>query len=343
MNFLETLLWPLTLPFGAATRLRARAYQSGILLQRRLDGIVISVGNLTVGGTGKTPMVLWIAQRLIARGEKTGILTRGYGGQPFDTTTTSDEAQLLEARLGDRVAMGIGANRWARGRELAARGVRWFILDDGFQHLRLARDVDLVLIDATRPFGGGHLLPAGRLREPRSALARADLIVITRSSHAPAVEAMIRRESSRPIFYARMRLDSVHAWSGEYPGVEEPDARARRFFAFCGIGNPSAFLTDLAGEGFKIVGHKFFRDHHRYDERDAHWIEQAARQAGADRLLCTEKDLFNLAGMGRPSIPVCYCRSSLHLEGEDEFWRAILLQAESRRHPSQDARESPLS
>jgi len=330
VNFLETLFWPLTLPFGAAVRLRARAYESGILKQRRLDGIVISVGNLTVGGTGKTPMVLWIADRLIARGEQAGILTRGYRGQRSDGDRTSDEAQLLRARLGSRVPIGVGRHRWARGRELSARGVRWFILDDGFQHLPLARDIDLVLIDATSPFGGGHLLPAGRLREPKSALARADIIVITRSGHAPAVEAVIRRTSASPIFYARMRLDSVHTWSGIYPGLEDSDARARRFFLFCGIGNPSAFLGDLRGAGFDIVGHKFFRDHHRYDEQNVRSLEAAARQAGADALLCTEKDVFNLAGSQGPSIPVCYCPGSLEVEQGDEFWQAILAKVASR-------------
>jgi tetraacyldisaccharide 4'-kinase len=330
VNFLETLLWPLTLPFGAAARLRAGAYQNGLLRQRRLDGIVISVGNLTVGGTGKTPMVLWIAERLIGEGKKLGILTRGYRGQLSDQTRSSDESQLLEARLGDQVAVGVGADRWARGQELAARGVRWFVLDDGFQHLELARDVDLVLIDATNPLGGGHLLPAGRLREPKSALARADVIAITRSGHAPEVEAVIRRESDSPIFYAQMRLDSVHAWRGDYPGIEDRNARAHRFFAFCGIGNPSAFVADLRGAGLAVVGHRFFRDHHRYDEQNARSLEQAARQAGADALLCTEKDVFNLAGIGRPSIPVCYCRSSLQVEREDEFWQAIMAKAELR-------------
>jgi tetraacyldisaccharide 4'-kinase len=342
VNFLQTLLWPLTLPFGAAARLRARAYQSGLMRQRRLDGIVISVGNLTVGGTGKTPMVLWIAERLMAEGKKTAILTRGYRGHESDHVRTSDEAQLLGARLGDRVAVGVGADRWAQGRRLAARGVGYFILDDGFQHLGLARDVDLVLVDATSPFGGGHLLPAGRLREPKSALARADIVVITRSSHAPAVQAVIGRESSAPIFYAHMQLDSVYAWNGQYPGTEDSDARQRRFFAFCGIGNPSAFLADLGSAGLDIVGHRFFPDHHRYDENDARALETAARQAGAEALLSTEKDVFNLAGIGFSSLPVRYCRSSLRIEKEDLFWRTILTKAEARLPSGHELRKRAL-
>lgn len=218
MNLAQTLFWPLTLPYGATARLRASLYRRGLLRQRRLEGIVISVGNLTTGGTGKTPMVLWIAERLLADGRFPGILMRGYRGETGPSGVTSDELRLLQARLGQRVQFGVGPDRFARGRELAARGVDWFVLDDGFQHFPLARDVDIVLIDATNPFGGGFLLPAGRLREPRSALARADLIVITRSDHAPAVEAVIRRDSDAPIFYAAPHLESVRLFRREYPG-----------------------------------------------------------------------------------------------------------------------------
>jgi len=330
VNFSKALLWPLTLPYGTAVRLRARAYRGGLLRQRRLDGMVISVGNLTVGGTGKTPMVLWIAEHLIAEGNKTGILTRGYGGRQTSAGPTSDEVRLLQSRLADRAAFGVGADRFARGGELVRRGIEWFILDDAFQHLELARDVDIVLLDASNPFGGGHLLPAGRLREPTSALARADIIVITRTDHAPAVEAIIRRESQAPVFYARMHIESVHVLEGKYPGVEDPNAQARRFFVFCGIGNPAAFLADLRAAAFDLVGHSVFGDHHRYTRRDASFLEAAARAAGAGALLCTEKDVFNLPDGQPGSMPVCYCRSSLRVEHEDEFWRAIMEKAQPR-------------
>ncbi len=170
--------------------------------------------------------------------------------------------QLLKSRLSDRVLFGIGADRYKNGLALAARGVKWFILDDGFQHLQLARSVDIVLIDASKPFGGGHLLPAGRLREPRGALKRADVIVITRSSHAPAIESVVRHYSSAPIFYAHTELDSVRSRSGSQ--LTPTELRGKALFAFCGIGNPGAFYSDLREWGFQIVGHKFFRDHHRF-------------------------------------------------------------------------------
>jgi tetraacyldisaccharide 4'-kinase len=345
VTFSQSLLWPLTLPYGAALHLRTRAYRSGLLQQKRLDGVVISVGNLTTGGTGKTPMVLYIAERLAAEGKRAGILTRGYRGktQPpgGDTNgagaahgvSSSDEVQLLKHRLADRVAIGVGADRFARGIELAKEGVEWFVLDDGFQHLALGRDVDIVLVDATNPFGGGYLLPAGRLREPRAALARADIIVITRSEYTPAVEAAIRHYSSAPIFHARPCLDAiarVDVGDASNPSAEDTEKlRNEKFFAFCGIGNPSAFIEDLRSWGFSVAGSKFFADHHRYSQQDVQRIEAAAREAGATAFICTEKDKFNLHGARWRTENVWYCRISMQIAREDEFWHAIKTKAKA--------------
>jgi tetraacyldisaccharide 4'-kinase len=333
----DAVLWPLSLPYEVIARLHARAYQSGFFPQRKLDAFVISVGNLTVGGTGKTPMVLWIAQRLLAEGKTVGILTRGYRGEPDPANpeassggsdSTSDEVQLLKARLGDRAVFGVGADRFARGAELVARGVTHFVLDDGFQHRRLARDVDIVLIDATNPFGGGHLLPVGRLREPRSALARADIIVITRGDHSPAIEAAIRQDSDAPVFYARPQLDSVYRL-GENP-ADLTELRREKFFAFCGIGNPPAFAADLREWGFQIAARKFFPDHHRYTQNDVLAIESEARNAAASALICTEKDFFNMRNVHWTDLPVYFCRISLHIDRADEFWRAVTARLRSR-------------
>jgi tetraacyldisaccharide 4'-kinase len=343
----QSLLWPLTLPYGAAVHLRTRAYHAGLLRQKRLDGIVISVGNLTTGGTGKTPMVLWITERLAAEGKSVGILTRGYRGKtqlaPADAKdsglardiSSSDEVQLLKHRLGGRVAIGVGANRFERGTELAEKSIDWFVLDDGFQHLALARDVDIVLVDSTNPFGGGFLLPAGHLREPRTALARADIIVITRSEYTPAVEATIRHYSAAPIFHARASLDAISpidAGTSPHPsanGIEK--LRGEKLFAFCGIGNPSAFVEDLRTWGYSVVGSKFFPDHHRYSQRESLHIEAAAREAGATALICTEKDKFNLTDVRWQSEKIWYCRISLQVTREDEFWRTIKSKAEARK------------
>ena len=322
MNFKQTLVWPLAVPYGTVTRLRARAYEIGLLKSKRLDARVISVGNLTVGGTGKTPMVLWIAARLLDEGKKTGILTRGYHGTTGPNGATSDEVRLLKARLGDRIAMGVGADRYARGSELVAAGIEWFVLDDGFQHLQLARDVDVVLIDAMNPFGGGRLLPAGFLREPKTALRRADIIVITRSGRAPAVEAAVRRETDAPIFYARPWLDSVWLVADDAQ-VEIKDARRRKWFAFCGIGNPAAFVSDLREWGFQICGPRFFRDHHRYTQSEIDELAGQARTAGADALLCTEKDRFNLSSLQSLPMDIAYCRISMQLDKAEDFWSEV--------------------
>jgi tetraacyldisaccharide 4'-kinase len=336
MSLKGSLLWPLTVPYGAISRLRSRAYRAGIFKQQHLPGRVISVGNLTTGGTGKTPMVIWIADRLATEGKSVGILTRGYRGEPASkpaasntnaqakptgSSSRSDEVQLMQARLGDRVAFGVGADRFARGQELANRGVDWFVLDDGFQHLQLERDVDIVMIDATNPFGGGHLLPAGRLREPKTALARANLIVVTRSSRSPAVEAAVQRETSAPIFYAQAELDSVYS-PGSAP-LESHDARGQDLFAFCGIGNATSFVADLRSWGFQVVGHKFFSDHHRYSPADIREIEAEARAAGASGLVCTEKDRFNFP-CDSVTMNLLVCAISLRIDREQDFWRTMM-------------------
>ena len=340
MTLKQSLLWPLSLQYGAAAHLRARAYRKGILKSHHLDGTVISVGNLTTGGTGKTPMVLWIAERLLVEQKNVGILTRGYRGEKIApahgnnsaataSTTTSDEVRLLQSRLGNRVQFGVGANRYQQGSELANRGVSWFVLDDGFQHLQLARDVDIVLIDAVNPFSGGRLLPAGHLREPRSALARADIIVITRSTHAPAIESAIRRDSAAPIFYARPQLDAIRNFNADNPSDATAPAELPKLFAFCGIGNPAAFLADLRTWGLDIVGHKFFPDHHRYTAKDAQEILQQASATAASALICTEKDLYNLHKMNVHKLPLFYCSISMQIDNSDDFWRTVLSTAAS--------------
>src|SRR5882724_8490551 len=149
------LLWPLSIIYAGGAWLRAWSYARGWLRQRRLNGAVISVGNLTVGGTGKTPMVLWLAEKFLAEGKRVAILSRGYRGEPG----TSDEIELLRARLGAKVRFGVGADRFAEGRKLEeAEPVDVFLMDDGFQHLSLARDLNILLIDSSRPLRKEALL-----------------------------------------------------------------------------------------------------------------------------------------------------------------------------------------
>jgi tetraacyldisaccharide 4'-kinase len=310
-----------------------RFYSRGIFKTRRLPGTVISVGNLTVGGTGKTPMVLWIAEHLAREGKETAILTRGYRGSPDASAQglpQSDEVALLRERLSGKVQIGVGANRFKSGEVLARHGVDHFVLDDGFQHLKLARDADIVLVDAIDPFGGGMLLPAGRLREPVSAIRRADVVVITRSVQAPspAIEVVIRRHTQSPIFYATTRLESVLRVPQLAVELPPQDWRSARFMVFCAIGNPAAFHEDLHRWGFQVAGERSFPDHHLYTEREIAELEQAAANCGADALLCTEKDVWNLRHVLFAGIPAYCCRISLQMP--DEF-RGAIEQAIQRR------------
>jgi tetraacyldisaccharide 4'-kinase len=323
---LRRLLWPFAVVYEIGARLRVSWYESGLPERKRLNGTVLSVGNLTVGGTGKTPMVVWLAEKLIAEGRRPAILTRGYrsanrvdthGGQP------ADEVALLKARLGAQVQLGVGTDRYATGSTLERHGANWFILDDGFQHLRLKRQADIVLIDASDPFGGG-MLPMGRSREPRGALRRADVVVITRSSHSPALEEVVHRHTNAPIFYAVTELDAVlrlPALTVQWPLAEHGGAKV---FAFCGIGNSRAFFDDLRRWGFSIAGERSFRDHHRYSAAEVASLEQAAVSAGAEAMICTEKDAYNLRDAPPVNLPIYACRIRLALLDPRSFWGAII-------------------
>jgi tetraacyldisaccharide 4'-kinase len=324
---IRALLWPASLAWDAGARLKAATYRCGVRRVRRLPGNVISVGNLTTGGTGKTPMVIWLAERFLAEGKRVAILTRGYRAiRDSAGELQSDEIAIFRERFGDRVPIGAGANRYAHREALAKAGVSWFLLDDGFQHLQLARDANIVLLDATDPFGGGHLLPVGSLREPKSALARADIVVITRSDHAPAIEAITRRYTRAPVFYARTELLDVFSLSdvkaerpvltprSEWPGL--------RFVPFCAIGNSQAFFEDLTQAGMNTIGATSFPDHHKYAQKEIDVLVAQAREAGAS-LICTEKDLFNLRDISIQSVPLYLARTTLRISDEQGYLRAI--------------------
>lgn len=330
MTFGETLLWPFSAVYGAGARFRAWAYRAGFFRQKELQGAVVSVGNVTVGGTGKTPMVAWLAEKFAESGKKVAVLARGYRplGSGSGAISRSgvregwnDEIALLSERLGERAAFGAGANRFEKGRELESRGFNTFILDDGFQHLRLARDVDIVMIDGTNPFGGGRVLPSGRLREPVSALQRADIFVIHRVEKARGIEAELRQYSAAPIYFSQTRLLRIEPLGGgEVSALRIP---GRRFFVFCGIGNPHGFLADLKRWDLTVAGHHFFRDHHRYTPPEMISLCTEASRAAADALLCTEKDIYDLPFDLELPLPVFFCKIALQFDDEAGLWRAI--------------------
>jgi tetraacyldisaccharide 4'-kinase len=321
------LLSPLSVVYGMYVRVRLWLYARGWLRRKQLQGTVISIGNLSVGGAGKTPMVLWLAERLHARGKKVAILSRGYRG----SDGTSDEIELMKQRLQDRVEFGIGKNRYLEGKRIeSGRNIDVFLLDDGFQHLALARNLDIVLIDASREMGKERLLPAGNLREPFSAMMRANLIVFTRVENAPGARAAIQKLGKIPVFAAETRLVGFRLLGRDTAIFPAEALGPGPFFAFCGIGNPEAFFCNLETWSVPVAGTRIFRDHFRYRAHDIELLERAAAQANARALVTTEKDAQNLAGLRFPSIPVYVSVIDLELAPEADLLAVIERVLETR-------------
>ncbi|HEX8070439.1 MAG TPA: tetraacyldisaccharide 4'-kinase [Pyrinomonadaceae bacterium] len=338
-------LSPLSLLYGAVTRARLALYGAGALPVHRLDVPVISVGNITAGGTGKTPLVEWLARAAAREGRRVCVLTRGYGRRDArrrvvvsdgarllaDAATGGDEPRLLAENLlglaavvsdADRVA----AARWAQ----TALHSDLFILDDGFQHLRLARDLNVVTLDASAPWGSGRLLPRGRLREPPRALRRADCVVITRAELAPdlaALRAQVARLSGgRPVFNARTRTRRIR------PLAAAPELTAelpRTLFAFCAVGNPRAFFTHAESAGCALSGTRAFPDHHNYTQTELDALAQAAAQTGAAALVTTAKDAVKLHALRVP-LP-CYVLEIEPVLDEEEQLLALVRAALSKQ------------
>ena len=326
------LLWPLSYFYGLAARCRAALYARGVLKSRRLKTQVISVGNLTVGGTGKTPMVLYLAEKFLAEGMRVGILTRGYRG----SGGTSDEVEMLRARLGDRVVFGVGANRYAEGSRIE-RGnpVDIFLLDDGFQHLQLARDVDIVLWDGTKRFQRQWILPAGTLREPISAIARADILVISRKSAEPSREdSTLGKTSDGLVFAAQTKLLGFRKVGGKEEPRPVEQLADGPFFAFCGVGNPDAFFADLRRWNVNVEGKMSFIDHHRYTADDWARLTHAAHSVGATAFVTTEKDEQNLRGRDFGEWPVYVAVIALMVGPESEFDAEVRRLLSERRKAS---------
>jgi tetraacyldisaccharide 4'-kinase len=309
---LRLLLWPLSALYGQAARWRAALYFNGILKSKRLNRPVISVGNLTVGGTGKTPMVIWLAERLMSDRKRVGILSRGYKGNG----ETSDEIELMKYRLHARPRFGVGPDRYQEGKKLEP-SVDVFILDDGFQHLQLARDVNILLIDASQPPGKHTMLPTGRLREPISAMTRADLLVFTRTETVAGATAAIEKFPDYPVFSAATRLLGFRRLGMSNEFLNADQIVPGPFYAFCGIGNPRAFFQDLKNWNIPLVGQSEFRDHHRYDARDTSEIEAVAHDAGATAILTTEKDAQNLADATFSRLPAYVVVIDLEISKEE--------------------------
>jgi len=329
------ILPPLSAIYSVVTRARLTGYRRGWFSVAKLQATVISVGNLTTGGTGKTPLVEWVC-RAVARetGKRPCILTRGYGRpNPQSQILVSDGNRVLAAQreAGDEPYLlaqnlsGIAAvisnpNRIAAGLwAIKNLGSEVFVLDDGFQHQRLARDLDIVTIDATNPWGGGSLLPYGRLREPRAGLSRADCVVVTRTDQvedAASVVSTIRQlAGTRAVFSSRMVTSGIRRPDGE--SVGKHDLLDQTVAAFCGVGNPESFFNQLRLEGCAPVVTRAFADHYQYQQVDLHRLSAEAKDRGARALVTTAKDALKLASL-KSELP-CYVleiRISIDDEGK---------------------------
>lgn len=299
-RILLTFLLPLSISYSLVQHLRAGLYRSGILQTKRLPRPVISIGNITVGGTGKTPVTAYIARRLMSQGHRVVVLTRGYGGSlegqnavvsdgatvMLSATECGDEPFLLASTIPGLMVV-IGTDRHAAGL-LAIEQLLpdIFLLDDGFQHLRLHRDLNILLLDYARPFGNGWTLPAGLLREPKGAANRADLVIQTRCPAGVAPKPYI---PGKPLCNAHHELAEYIPLSGGEP-APLGKLQEKKLFAFAGIAEPQLFFDGLRTYGLHVVATLPLPDHMAYNDENITLITEAFQASTADYAITTEKD-----------------------------------------------------
>ena len=283
------------MPYAWAMRLRNGLFDSGWKRTHRASVPVVSVGNLTLGGTGKTPCVEYVARFFLERGLRVAILSRGYGA----AGGRNDEALVLEENLPD-VPHLQGADRVALA-ETAVTELESevLVLDDGFQHRRLARDLDMVLVDATNPWGYGHLFPRGLLRESPAGLRRAQVVLLTRCDQVPAEKRDRLRETVARIAPQAVAAETVHQpldlQDSDGASLPLEHLRERPVAAFWGLGNPKAFRRTLVDLGANVQASRTFPDHHSYSRTDVEALRSWARQLASDAVVVTtQKDLVKI-------------------------------------------------
>jgi len=338
--WMKILLFPLyllSLPYGGVVRLRTFFYSAGVLETKRLFYPVISVGNITVGGTGKTPLVMTMARGLVRRGISVAILSRGYKGKNVSDPTVSDgqniflspeesgdEPYLLSQSL-KGVPVLVGKDRFTSAKVALQRfKIQGFLLDDGFQHLLLHRDLNILLIDSRIGFGDQHLLPRGILREPLAQLRRAHLFLLTKVEHPEACQVLETKlhqiHPSAPIFHSQYEPLGLVGPKGEWEASHS--LRGKRVFAFSGIANPDSFSSLLRNCGMEIIEEAIFPDHHRYTEKDLSSIKERSR--GTDRVVTTEKDMLKLKNFDLANLSLRALCIELKIWEEEEFYKCVM-------------------
>jgi tetraacyldisaccharide 4'-kinase len=315
--------------YSLVVRLHNFLYSKRWLEIHTADVPVISIGNITAGGTGKTPLVIWICRFLQNKNVPCAILTRGYKTHTKKRATRDEPAILTESCPQAKVI--VNPNRAEAAAEAVDKfGAKVLIMDDGFQHRRLHRDLDIVTIDGTCPFGYGKLLPAGLLREPVASLKRTGAAVLTRCDQISESE-LSRIEKKLQLINPDMVIaKSIHnpicakSLAGEKITIEQ--LRDKKVFAFCGIGNPDAFLNTIRSTGANLVGSKIYNDHYHYTNSDIDDIHSQANHLGADLILTTQKDWTRttLPASVKKDIPFAYLAVEIKFtSGEDKLKQLI--------------------
>jgi tetraacyldisaccharide 4'-kinase len=340
-------LTPLSVMYGLGVRMRNAMYRRGILRTLAVGAPVISVGNLTAGGTGKTPLVEWIAGQLAQAGLRVTVLTRGYGRKSSGRVVVSDgsivrsnvdeagdEPFLLAQNLNGRAAVICDADRVAAARwAIDNLKTDVFILDDAFQHQRIKRDLNVLTIDATDPWGDRSLLPKGKLREPVDELSRADCVVITRAVDSTVNELRSEIESKRqglPTFVSSFEFVGLQKLGERNSSPETHAVGEKPVVAFCGIGNPESFFSLVRSAGYQLKDTSAFRDHYNYQQADIDRLMNQAARDGAAAVLTTAKDAVKLKSLSF-ALPCYVVNIAMRIQDEERFLEYIIRAFDAHR------------
>ena len=319
---ISILLYPFSILYEIAVRLRFLLYKKNILKSYQLPGFVLSIGNITVGGTGKTPVVIKIADLLKKRGISAGIISRGYMRKSREMLIVSDktsvfysgdEPYLMAKRLKDTIiCVGIDRKK-AADLILKKYGIDFFILDDAFQNLRIKKNLDIVLIDGNNPFGSKRLLPSGPLREPIDHLNRADTFIIMGNKKIPS-----EIDSKKEIFFGRHVAKKIVFLNNSYP---VSFLKNKKIVSFAGIGRPKRFLNTLKEIGAEVLYFKEFPDHYWFSKKDIGMLLDLKEDLEAEFLITTEKDWVRIT---EKKEEIGYVEIDVELEEEEKFLDLII-------------------
>jgi tetraacyldisaccharide 4'-kinase len=322
------LLWPVSIIYSLAIFIWTIYWK--FAAQTKFPCKIISVGNIVAGGTGKTPLVIYIAKLAVAANLKTAVVARGYKrsgkgllkvNQNSEWQTVGDEPLEVCRRVPD-ARVYVCESKTIAAQKASADGAQLILIDDGFQHRRLARNLDIVCLDYHHPFDNGHLLPSGQMREHPNALSRADCVVFTASDKPPKIQSLSPLKNSAPAFFSRVKLvNLINFKTSEIMGAEK--ASGLKSLAFCGLGSPRKFENSLAQ--IAIIPERFisFDDHHVYTKADIERLTASAKDSGIDILITTHKDAVKLEHFDFGGLAVYYCLVELEIDNEAAFRKML--------------------